>query len=90
MSNLEPGCLARIINSTNGTQGASVGKIVQCLNIIGQHSLYGTIWEVSSKDTLVSEYGGVGNKVHVPAKWLKKIEPGELDKKTEKKLELTH
>lgn len=89
MSNLEPGCLARIIDSVNGTSGASVGKIVQCINIKGQHSLYGDIWKVTSKDTLVSEYGGVGNTVDVPAKWLKKINPGETDKKTEKKLELT-
>lgn len=89
MNNLEPGCLAKIIDSTNGTSGFTVGKIVQCINIDGEHTLYGTIWLVSSNDTLVSEYGGVGNKVHVPAKWLKKIEPGSLGKKTEKKLETT-
>lgn len=90
MSQIEPGCLATIIDSVNGKDGASVGKIVQCINMIGQHTLFGDIWRVSSKDTLVSEYGGVGNHVDVPAKWLKKIEPGSLDKKSEKKLELTH
>ena len=77
---LEPGCLAVIIKSIDG---AAVGKIVQCVEIRGEHSLYGTIWRVRSQSTLVTEHGGVGNEADVPAKWLKKIEPGSglLNKK---------
>jgi hypothetical protein len=77
---LEPGCLAVVIKSV---EGASVGKIVQCVKIQGEHSLYGTIWRVRSQSTIVTEYGGVGNEADCPAKWLKKIEPGSdlLNKK---------
>jgi len=78
--NLEPGCLAVIIESVDG---ASVGMIVQCVKIRGEHSLYGIIWRVRSQQTLVTEHGGIGNEADVPAKWLKKIEPGSdlLNKK---------
>lgn len=75
MSNsLEPGDLAEIIKSLDGL---SVGKIVQCVRIdYVNHPEYGTIWLVQSKsDDLVTEYGGVGDNVHVPADWLKKIQP---------------
>jgi len=81
MSNLEPGCLARIIDSVDKI---SVGIIVQCIKIVGNHSKYGTVWHVRSKDTLVTEYGGKGNEADVPAIWLKKIEPGETTLVTEK------
>lgn len=73
MSNLEPGCLAVVIESLNGL---SVGKVVQCLRIVSEHPLYGIIWHVRAKDILVTEYGGTGNEADAPAKWLKKIEPG--------------
>ena len=73
MSNLEPGCLAVIVESLDGI---SVGKIVQCIKVVGEHSLYGTVWHVRGRDMLVTEYGGTGNEADVPAKWLKKIEPG--------------
>lgn len=78
MSNLQPGDLCIIIESV---LGVSNGTIVQCVKVMGEHSLYGTVWEVSSKQELVTEFGGKGHKVHVPAKWLKKIEPGDLDQK---------
>lgn len=90
MSNLEPGCLAVVIQSV---ENASVGKIVQCVRVVGEHSLYGTIWRIRAKDILVTEYGGVGNEADCPAKWLRKIEPGSdlLNKKivTEKPKEVT-
>lgn len=70
---LEPGCLAVVIDSV---EKMSVGKIVQCVKILGEHSLYGTIWRVRARDTLVTEYGGMGNEADCPAKWLRKIEPG--------------
>lgn len=70
---LEPGCLAVIIESIDGH---STGAIVQCIRIIGEHPQYGTIWHCRSKETLITEYGATGNEADVPAKWLKKIEPG--------------
>ena len=81
---LQPGDLAVIIESVDG---ASVGLIVQCVSIEGEHSLFGPVWLVSSKQTLVTEHGGVGNKAHVPEKWLRKIKPGDLDKTKNKDLE---
>lgn len=86
-SDLEPGCLAVVIETVTGAQ---VGAVVQCIKIIGEHSLYGTIWEIRSKKDLVTEYGGIGAVVHSPAKWLRKIRPDELNKTTEKTKELEH
>lgn len=79
------GDLAEIIKSIDG---ASVGAIVQCISYDGDHSQYGPIWKVRSKSTLCTEYGGVGNEVHVPDDWLRPINPGELDKDTQKIKEL--
>lgn len=86
-NNLEPGCLAVVIETISGSQ---VGTIVQCVKTVGEHSLYGTVWEIRSKTDLVTEYGGVGKTVHAPAKWLRKIRPDELDKNTTKSKELEH
>jgi hypothetical protein len=88
MSNgLEPGCLAVVIETV---EGAQVGAIVQCVQIVGEHTVYGTMWEVRSKKQLVTEYGGVGTTAHSPAKWLRKIRPDELNNITKKKEELAH
>ena len=72
---LSPGDLAHIIKSVDGI---SVGRSVQCDFIVGTHSQHGIIWQVSSKDDLVSEYGAVGKTMHCPQDWLKKIMPPEL------------
>lgn len=80
MSNeLEPGCLATIIESA---LGINIGRIVTCVKIKGNHTLYGTVWTVYSKEQISSEYGAMGHNVDVPAKWLKKINPndGQTDK----------
>lgn len=69
---LKPGDLAIIIKSRDGI---SIGKIVECVQIdfVG-HPDFGTIWLVkSSRQDLVTEYGGVGDNFHVPADWLRKI-----------------
>lgn len=76
----QPGDLAIVVESV---LGINVGKIVQCIKVVGEHSLYGTVWEISCKEELVTEYGGKGNKAHIPQKWLKKIKPGDLDEKDE-------
>jgi hypothetical protein len=84
MNDLEPGCLAIVIESVFGQ---SVGAIVQCISIKGVHSLYGPVWTVRSQTELVSEYGAKGHTMDVPAKWLKKIDPGEMNKSLKKVLE---
>jgi len=84
MNDLEPGCLAIVIESVFGQ---SVGAIVQCISIKGVHSLYGPVWTVRSQIELVSEYGAKGHTMDVPAKWLKKIDPGEMNKNLKKILE---
>ena len=86
MSNeLEPGCLAVIIESVFGQ---SVGEIVQCINIKGVHSQFGTVWKVRSQRELVTEYGAKGHTIDVPAKWLRKINPDDTDNSTTKVKEL--
>lgn len=69
---LAPGDLAVIIHSLDGH---CTGKIVECVRIdFVDIPEYGTVWLVKSdKDDLVTEYGGVGNNLHVPQEWLKKI-----------------
>jgi hypothetical protein len=69
---LSKGDLAIIIKSVDGL---SVGKIVECVQIdFVDHPQYGVIWLVkSSRQDLVSEYGGVTRDFHVPQTWLKKI-----------------
>lgn len=69
---LGPGDLAIIIKSNDGL---SVGKIVECVQIdFVEHPQYGTIWLVkSNREDLITEYGGVGNNLHVPQAWLRKI-----------------
>ena len=68
---LEPGDLAIIIKSIDGL---SIGKIVECVRLDGFHSQYGPIWLVQSQSSdLVSEFGGVGQNVHVAQDWLRKI-----------------
>jgi hypothetical protein len=79
MSNaLEPGDLAEIIKSLDGH---CTGKIIECVRIeYIDHPEYGTIWLVQSpSDDLITEYGGVGNNVHVPASWLRKIPKDKTD-----------
>lgn len=83
---LEPGDLAIIVKSIDG---ASVGKIVTCVQVDGVHSKYGVVWLVESPTPIVTEYGGVGNRVHVPQDWLKKIPKDPLpDEEDEKQVDL--
>ena len=76
MSNFAPGDLARVIESLDG---ACVGIVVQLREYRGEHSLYGSMWRCSSRENIVTEFGSRGNEADFPAKWLKKIEPGDLD-----------
>lgn len=72
MNNLEPGDLAIVIKSLDGH---TTGKIVECIQIdYLNHPQYGTIWLVkSSREDLISEYGGISDTIHVPKDWLIKI-----------------
>lgn len=69
---LEPGDLAIIIKSVDGH---STGKIVECVQLdFLNHPEHGNIWLVkSTRDDLISEYGGISDTVHVPQDWLRKI-----------------
>lgn len=67
---LHPGDLAIIIKSIDGL---SIGKIVECLSMDGEHSKYGKMWLVKFSEKAVSEYGAVSNKLHLPQDWLRKI-----------------
>lgn len=84
MNEIEPGCLAIIIESVFGK---SNGTIVQCIKTVGTHSLFGEVWRVRSRSDMITEYGAIGKELDVPTKWLKKIKPDELLKTKTKVLE---
>lgn len=71
MTNLKPGDLAEVIDSIDG---ASVGQVVTVLSFEGEHSKFGRIWRCQSQQTLVTEYGGVGNIADFAEDWLHKID----------------
>ena len=72
MNDLKPGDLALVIKSLDNH---AVGKIVECVQVdFVNHPQHGTIWLVKSqRSDLVTEFGGVGDNVHMPQSWLKKI-----------------
>lgn len=78
MSNLKSGDFAEIVKSLDGH---CTGKIVQCIQVeYINHPEYGTIWLVqSTTDDLVTEYGGVGDNLHVPEIWLRKIPKDKIN-----------
>jgi len=77
MSNaLEPGCLALVVKSQ---EGKSVDSIVQCIGLI-QHPKFGAVWRVRSKSLLAVVNDMQVFTAYAPSSWLKKIQPGELDK----------
>jgi hypothetical protein len=57
------------------------------VRIKGEHTLYGKVWTVYSKEQISSEYGAMGHNVDVPAKWLKKINPNDHDTSKDKEHE---
>ncbi len=85
---IKSGDLAKIIDSVDGINGHSVGKVVTVGKLMGEHSIHGIIWRVHGTD-LISEYGGTGDSVDCAAAWLKKIEPPPVSPSQKKeKLEL--
>lgn len=71
MAKIKPGDLAEVINSVDG---AAVGQVVTVLSFEGEHSQLGRIWRCQSKQTLVTEYGAVGNVADFAEDWLLKID----------------
>lgn len=71
MAKIKPGDLAEVIDSIDG---ASVGQVVTVLSFEGEHSKFGRIWRCQSPQTLVTEYGGVGNTADFAEDWLHKID----------------
>ncbi len=79
----KPGQKCRVIGSTSGTSGHSVGKEVVT---VFQHDQnlrterngvvvdMGPVWRVRGQG-LISEYGGAGDEVDCLAIWLEVIEP---------------
>lgn len=80
-SRLEPGDLAIILNSVTGK---SIGRIVTCIAMEGEHVLFGRIWLVESDRPLQVVSGDVLRRAHVPEKWLKKIPKDPLEGDDEK------
>lgn len=98
-----PGQKCRIINSSSGKDGHTVGKKVVTVFLheenlrvddysTGQHRVVdlGPIWRVQGEG-LISNYGGVGDQVDCAQCWLE-VEPEEPPKAetTNKHLELTN
>jgi hypothetical protein len=73
---LAPGDLAIVIKSLDGL---AMGKIVECISMDGEHTQYGKMWLCKFRTNVVSEYGAVGTKMHVPQDWLRKIPSDPLD-----------
>lgn len=74
MAKIKPGDQAEVINSVDG---ASIGQIVTVISYEGEHSQYGRIWRCQSQQTLVTEFGGVGNTADFAEDWLLKIDDPE-------------
>lgn len=71
----EQGDLAHVIKSVDG---AAVGKTVQVIRYMGEHSLYGPVWRCRCKDELMTEYGGLGKELDFADDWLEPIKPKNL------------
>jgi len=71
---IKRGDLADIVEGALGVQGPNIGKRVTVGYLMGQHSLYGNIWQVSGEN-LMTEFGAIGPNVQCAQSWLKKVEP---------------
>ena len=71
--NCKKGDLAVIIKSVDGL---NVGRIVEVLDYLGEHSKYGPIWHVRTRGrALITEYGAMGPECDCADDWLRPIEP---------------
>ncbi len=78
--NVKQGDTATIVKSVDGI---NVGKIVDVVAYMGQHSKLGAIWHVRSKGSdLITEYGAVGNECDCADDWLRPLPP-DTDVKVE-------
>lgn len=85
---LSPGDLAIIIHSA---QNKSIGKIVECVEIVGVHPELGTLWLVKSNSPISVVGGDSLRQATCAESWLKKLNPDDLidDVEEQKELELT-
>lgn len=67
---ISAGDLAIIINSTTGK---SIGKIVTCISMDGEHPEYGRMWLVESGGPIMTAGGDTLRRAHSPEKWLRRI-----------------
>lgn len=58
-----------------GADSPNIGLIVECLTIIGTHSVHGPIWAVktSGPREIVTEFGGTGLIGQMADDWLRPI-----------------
>lgn len=73
----KPGQLAYISTSP---MGMNLGRVVQCVKVVGSHSEFGPVWRVQSKGhQLVTDMGIVCVACDVPDAWLTPINDDDLD-----------
>lgn len=87
MAKIKPGDIAQVIESVDG---AAVGQTVSVLAYIGDHSKLGRIFRCQSKQTLVTEFGGVGNTADFAEDWLLKIDDSDTVIEDVKDLTIEH
>ena len=60
--------------------GLNLGRVVECVKVIGTHSEHGPVWRVTSKGkSLVTDMGIVCAACDVPDSWLTPINDGDPD-----------
>lgn len=74
---IKVGDQCEVISGAFDDKGPNVGKMVTVSSLRGEHSVYGRIWHCSG-ESLVTEYGAVGNRADFAAAWLRKLPPKPL------------
>lgn len=60
--------------------GLNLGRVVQCVKVVGTHSEFGPVWRVTSKGKeLVTDLGVVCVSCDVPDAWLTPINDDSLN-----------
>lgn len=74
---IKVGDQCEVIGGAFDDKGPNVGKMVTVSSLRGEHSVYGRIWQCTG-ESLVTEYGAVGNRADFAAAWLRKLPPKPL------------
>lgn len=76
---IKPGVLCKVISGVLHPS-PNLNKIVEVVEYLGEHSLYGSIWKCKAKHNLITEYGVVSDSMDFAEIWLKPIPPETLHK----------